>query len=631
MKIIIISVILCLFSNTVIGQSNPGGVSGYTLWLRAEEFYSDALTDKTDDPEAIKSAYFNYNPVLDVLKSDKVIYENTLKERYTLFAVFKSDSENEKPIIALRRGKSITYLTNKALLSENEFLYNNINSKEGIIVTFSSTSDGKRKVKNHIELEDFYNGDEEGKEQLIEVICYDRVLNLLERQKVETYLSLKYGLSLIGEADYINSEGEKIWTYKDNKLYSNRLTGIGRDDVMNLYQKQSGNSQKDGLYIGLGKIDTTNAKNRSEIQDKTFLLWGDNKGSALLKRDKSAGLQKMKRFWKMRLWAKDLPDSLSTQVRIDKSDIGYSGKGSESKDEFVWLVLSPDADNFDYATANYYRQSSENKEFVHFDNIVWDGDKSGSDLFTFTKGPDFFFEADTEISCGFDGAGTISTKIIGGAPPYTIEIGSQSFNDKISITTDNYQFSHLTKGDYNIVITDSAGRYYTQILKLNPSFDINGSLASVWRIENDTVNVRPEVPTGSDLLSYEWKKEGKLVFSDKVFIAKEVGEYVLTLFNEDGCSKEFPFIVEKDLTPGSNWKLYPNPVPSTEDFTLQFILAKESLVNVRVNSIEGKLISDTNLGNIQNFEYTSFISTSGIYIITVTIDNVPEAVSLIVK
>jgi hypothetical protein len=39
-----------------------------------------------------------------------------------------------------------------------------------------------------------------------------------------------------------------------------------------LFQKQSGNAKKDGLYIGFKNIADTNDKNSSALPNNTFLL-----------------------------------------------------------------------------------------------------------------------------------------------------------------------------------------------------------------------------------------------------------------------------------------------------------------------------------------------------------------------
>ena len=71
-----------------------------------------------------------------------------------------------------------------------------------------------------------------------EVIAYNRILTDVERQTVESYLGLKYGITLnSGATNYLAADGSAYWTA--NATYKNRVTGIGRDDATALNTKQS--------------------------------------------------------------------------------------------------------------------------------------------------------------------------------------------------------------------------------------------------------------------------------------------------------------------------------------------------------------------------------------------------------
>lgn len=119
--------------------------------------------------------------------------------------------------------------------------------------------------------------------KMVETILYNRKLNDVERNKVNSYLALKYGLTLKGDnntfIDYVASNGSKMWTASKNIGYGNRVTGIGLDKVGALSQKQS-KSQVGGanVTIALGnEIKETNALNTNDIaNDKSFFIFSDN-------------------------------------------------------------------------------------------------------------------------------------------------------------------------------------------------------------------------------------------------------------------------------------------------------------------------------------------------------------------
>ena len=120
-----------------------------------------------------------------------------------------------------------------------------------------------------------------------EVMLFTESHDGATRQKIESYLALKYGMTLnstnndgtITEGDYVLSNGStKVWDYTANTTYHNDVAGIGRDDTQVLNQKQSKSVNSDAIItMGLGSIATTNAANSNTFAtDKDFLVWGND-------------------------------------------------------------------------------------------------------------------------------------------------------------------------------------------------------------------------------------------------------------------------------------------------------------------------------------------------------------------
>lgn len=120
----------------------------------------------------------------------------------------------------------------------------------------------------------YYNGD------IAELIIYNnKALTGTELQRVESYLSLKYGITMsAGTVDYLGSDGATVmWNATDNAGFNYRITGIGRDDCTELYQKQSINSNGGILALGVGEIASTNLLNANIIDnDNSYLFIADN-------------------------------------------------------------------------------------------------------------------------------------------------------------------------------------------------------------------------------------------------------------------------------------------------------------------------------------------------------------------
>ena len=112
-----------------------------------------------------------------------------------------------------------------------------------------------------------------------EVIVYKTAKTAQQRQRIESYLAIKYGITLNdGGTNYLNGASSEVWNVTTNAGYNNNIFGIGRDDLSALYQKQSKSVNEDQkLIIGAGNsLANTNAANTNALTDGQFLLVGNN-------------------------------------------------------------------------------------------------------------------------------------------------------------------------------------------------------------------------------------------------------------------------------------------------------------------------------------------------------------------
>src|SRR5690606_24030803 len=96
---------------------------------------------------------------------------------------------------------------------------------------------------------------------IAEVIYFGAALTEVQQDQVESYLAVKYGITLGGATptDYVDSVGTVFWAGTANATYHNDVAGIGRDDASALNQKQSRSVNDDTLVtMGLGTIVADN-------------------------------------------------------------------------------------------------------------------------------------------------------------------------------------------------------------------------------------------------------------------------------------------------------------------------------------------------------------------------------------
>ncbi|MFZ4198146.1 Ig-like domain-containing protein [Paenibacillus sp. NPDC058898] len=111
--------------------------------------------------------------------------------------------------------------------------------------------------------------------EVAEIILYDSVTSD-DAAKIETYLAVKYGITLNnGESNYISTNDDTVWTA--DSTYKHNIAGIGRDDAEALVQKQS-RSVNDGtqIAIGVSTLVYSNELNTGTLSDQQYLIWGDN-------------------------------------------------------------------------------------------------------------------------------------------------------------------------------------------------------------------------------------------------------------------------------------------------------------------------------------------------------------------
>lgn len=175
-----------------------------------------------------------------------------------------------------------------------------------------------------------------------EVIIYGRYLTPAERRKVESYLAVKYGITL--NNSYLDSEGNLIWDKDENLGYHHRVTAIGLDAASALHQPLSTTSYEEGpVYATMKANDTFHDGNSyaessasrllvmgreygNPLPDKGYIFWGDDNGPLTTYTSPADTLWHiMHRTWTVR---SNVPASAdSTSVRWNGTGMTVTQKG----------------------------------------------------------------------------------------------------------------------------------------------------------------------------------------------------------------------------------------------------------------------------------------------------------------
>lgn len=208
---------------------------------------------------------------------------------------------------------------------------------------------------------------------LYEMIFIPRKARKMDLNKIHSYLSIKYGISL-EKGKYYGSDEKVIWDPDKHKDFKYRPTGLGRDDGNELYQKQSCNQEDLFLTIGKTDIKKTNAENTSLFDHNNFVMWSDDNKSMTMKAD--GNFKVLERSWEINFIGSTVPKS-DYKVRVDKKIIN-----PDSLPSVYWMFLKNSGGELTKV------QGVENENYIDFSKVDFYKDKEGElNHFTFAVSP----------------------------------------------------------------------------------------------------------------------------------------------------------------------------------------------------------------------------------------------------
>jgi hypothetical protein len=216
---------------------------------------------------------------------------------------------------------------------------------------------------------------------IAEFIFYSRVLSPRQRLGVESYLALKYGITLGKGKDYLRSDGEVIWDAKQHQDFHHRIVGLGSDEASNWQQYHSQPAESpDDIRISLRDAPTFNGLPGPAIPDQTFWILGDN-DAPLNWEYQTNNQQILQRHWLLQ--TQGAASSLSTNIRLDLGR--WLITSSDEVTYFLAIDRSGKGNFTGAATELIPLHHLSLGRFGHFENIHWDTDGSGTDQFAIIR------------------------------------------------------------------------------------------------------------------------------------------------------------------------------------------------------------------------------------------------------
>ena len=204
--------------------------------------------------------------------------------------IIRASFENAMPydITYAKNGGSTSTLTDANQLSYN-------NGSPNIDYTYKSLGNWL----NNNYAEPFGN--------IAETIIYQNgAMSAADVNKVESYLALKYGITLdqTTPTDYTSSDGTKFWDSNVMSQYKHNIFGIGRDDSQALDQRVSKSVNPEAIITVATTNDFTAANqdaSRTSLDDKHFVTVATNNYSNTWNGVAPAGYKTLERSWKYQI------------------------------------------------------------------------------------------------------------------------------------------------------------------------------------------------------------------------------------------------------------------------------------------------------------------------------------------
>ncbi|MBV8326755.1 hypothetical protein [Chryseobacterium sp.] len=174
-----------------------------------------------------------------------------------------------------------------------------------------------------------------------EFILYSGTQTPAERQRVNSYLAVKYGVTLEQPQNYLGSDETVTWDSGVNTAFNNNVFGLAKDDMSVLNQMVSNSiNAENNIILTLATTNDFISANADParatfLQDKTFLIAGDNNNQALslVNFGNSSG-KRIQRTW----LAQRTKDTGATWLQADLS--GYSSIAVTDK---INMIIADDS------------------------------------------------------------------------------------------------------------------------------------------------------------------------------------------------------------------------------------------------------------------------------------------------
>ena len=440
-----------------------------------------------------------------------------------------------------------------------------------------------------------------------EYLVFDRNLSSLQRSEVETYLALKYGITLsqdIAPQSYVSSEGIIVWDGRRQAAYNHAIAGIGRDDASGLRQKRSGSSAEPGLL----------ELSVSQLENGTFYVWGNDQGELRFRHKRGEGCR-LGRKWMGKLTG-------TPTLRADWHLNTHHLDALPESGSTIYLAVDESGTGlFPASQTRFYAGQSDS--LWHFKSVKLTASAEGYSHFVFVAASDFFVWIQQKQPSCHDAQGAIDLQIVGGRAPFKIKIADR----EISTSERTLSVQNLPQADYTLSVSDADGKVIQEsFLLANQDFGLP-HWDPVLLKKGYSVDI--DATVGTEGYSYQWDTpNGESLYAPTVRL-EDAGIYRLTVCDNNGCTAKSEVEVRlRDDEIIELFSVYPNP---TRDGHVKVLLQLNhtASASLYLTDMNGRLWDMSGVEGQSLYEIPCYLPNQGRWLLTVCVAGETKSVVLI--
>ncbi len=520
-----------------------------------------------------------------------------------VYYVLKTEQTSEKMFSLYNDGDLHSFYTDSIKSIRNHAVDMGLLTS-GAIVNFNFYNKGfKRKGEGILYLENVVDS----KSDLFEVLVCSNCSDDKLRTQIQTYLAVKYGITLALKDKYYSSDNRKVWDEKLDKAYNNRIMGIARDDYFSLDQ-QASYSNTDTTFV-VSKAKNTGIQPSTNM---TYVLAGDNNGEKIF--DTKSGIYK-RRWLVQNKGEADVKIDLNWKITPDKESeyYLYNSQSTEVQNDLTDTLRLRFKD-IEIKRDQYYYFTLEQRKPLKVK--VFEDEK------------------------GLNKKYFIGINEVGKAPFYITATDSNTQQEYYFVSEgSSYDLESLPNATYAFTVRDVNGHQAElhNIAIDKPTTSLV-SMAENWVLEGTKMlEIKPTYATANidKQLKYEWYFQDKLISSSPRLFVNYSGAFTLVVSDAQGKKEHFGFTVsgnlQKQSALESQWVVSPNPVNRGEEFTVTYSFDSAKKVDFYIYTIDGKFILRKELGMVESASYNYTLQGATTYLIIPIINSKASIQKLIVK